>query len=236
LHNKVAIHVFLAGQSQSIKLALHAGGPTLVHGTVIYFVNTTIHTVTIHTDLSPSVYINDIVRKAHTRANMIHRCFLSRNVTLLVRAFVTYVRPLLEYNSVVWSPGLVRDVMLIEQVQRRFTKRLRGFRNISYAERLKLLNLDTLEARRLKFDLIYCYKIIFGLVPVNSDEFFELATSRTRGHPFKLYKHFSSSTRSSFVSERIINSWNRLPDSVDFSSLHKFRNSIDAIDCSLLTG
>jgi len=100
------------------------------------------------------VYINDIVRKAHTWANMIHRCFLSRNVTLLVRTFVTYVRPLLEYNSVMWSPGLVRDVTLIEQVQRRFTKRLWGFRNISYAERLKLLNLDTLEARRLKFDLI----------------------------------------------------------------------------------
>jgi len=92
----------------------------------------------------------------------------------------------------VWSPGLVRDVTLIEQVQRKFTKRLRGLRNISYTERLKLLNLDTLEDRRLKFDLIYCYKIIFGLVHVNRDEFFELATSRTRGHPFKLYKRFSS--------------------------------------------
>ena len=51
----------------------------------------------------------------------------------------------------------MRDITLIEQVQRRFTKRLRGYRNISYAERLRLLNLDTLEARRLKFDLIYCY-------------------------------------------------------------------------------
>jgi len=122
-------------------------------------------------------------------------------------------------------------------VQRRFTKRLRDFRNISYAERLKLLNLDTLEDRRLKSDLIYCYKIMFGLVCVNSDEFFELATSHTRGHPFKLYKHFSSSSaRSSFFSERLINCWNQLPNSSDFSSLHKFKNSLNAIDCSLLTG
>ena len=65
-----------------------------------------------------------------------------------------------EYNCVVWSPSLMRDITLIEQVERRFTKRLRGYRNISYAERLRLLNLDTLEARRLKFDLIYCYKIV----------------------------------------------------------------------------
>jgi len=34
---------------------------------------------------------------------MIHRCFVSRNVELLTRAFVAYVRPLLEYNSTtVW--------------------------------------------------------------------------------------------------------------------------------------
>jgi len=55
----------------------------------------------------------DIVRKAHTRANMIHRCFLSQNINyinLLFRAFVTYVRQLLEYNCVVWSPSLVRDI------------------------------------------------------------------------------------------------------------------------------
>jgi len=85
---------------------------------------------------SPSVYINDIVRKAHAWANMIHRCFISQNVTLLVRVFVTYLCPLLEYNCVVWSPGPVRDIMLIEQVQRRFTKRLWGFCNISYGEHL----------------------------------------------------------------------------------------------------
>jgi len=78
---------------------------------------------------------------------------------------------------------------------------------------LFLLNLDTLEDRRLKFDLIYCYKIIFGLVRVNRDELFELATSRTRGHPSKLYKRFcSSSARSLFFSERLINCWNQLPN------------------------
>jgi len=66
---------------------------------------------------------------------------------------------------------------------------------------------------------------------------FEFATSPTRGHPFKLYEHFSSSSaRSSCFSERLINCWNQLPNSGDFSSLHKYKNSLDAIDCSLLTG
>jgi len=43
--------------------------------------------ITVCSNLSFSEHIKDIVRKAHQRANMIHRCFVSRNVNLLVRAF-----------------------------------------------------------------------------------------------------------------------------------------------------
>jgi len=73
------------------------------------------------------------------------------------------------------------------------------------------------------------------LVRVNWDYFFVMATSRTRGHPFKLYKVFSSSTGASFFSERWINRWNRLPDSVNFTSLPCFKRSLDTVDFSLLS-
>jgi len=63
---------------------------------------------------------------------------------------------------------------VIEKVQRRFTKRLRGFNNLSYGSRLARLGLCTLELRRLHFDLILCYKIVFGLVHVNCDVFLPL--------------------------------------------------------------
>ena len=36
--------------------------------------------ITITCELSPSPHINDVVTKAHCRANMIHRCFVSRNI------------------------------------------------------------------------------------------------------------------------------------------------------------
>ena len=42
----------------------------------------------VNKDLSPSEHITDIVVRAHRLANLIiHRCFVSRNVTLLLRAF-----------------------------------------------------------------------------------------------------------------------------------------------------
>jgi len=196
--------------------------------------------ITVTMDLSPATYINEIVVKAHQRANMIHRCFVSQNVQLLTRAFVTYVRPLLEYNSIIWSPSLKRDIALIEQVQRRFTKRLPGLKQLPYDERLLLLNLDTLELRRIRTDLIWCYKIVFGLVHIDVKEFFQLRSNDagTRGHPYKLFKVFNKcSVRSKYFSERVINTWNRLPPkTVDFSSLGRFRKSIESVELTVLTG
>ena len=40
------------------------------------------------------------------RANSILRCFVSRDPQSLTKTFVTYVRLLLEYNSIIWSPHL----------------------------------------------------------------------------------------------------------------------------------
>ena len=124
--------------------------------------------VTVTSDLSPSVHIHDIVAKAHQRSNAIHRCFLSRNVSLLTGAFLVYVRPLVEYNSIVWSP---HDINSVESIQRRFTKRLPGFGKYTYSKPLELLNLPSLELRRLHFDLVGTYKIIFGHVDMRSGDF-----------------------------------------------------------------
>jgi len=108
-----------------------------------------------------------------------------------------YVRPIIEHNSVVWSPSALHDIDAIERVQKRFTKRLSGFRNCSYEVRSKRLNLQSLELRRLLSDLIWCYKIVFGLVDMNSHDFFMQNTVNiTRGHGYKLFKRSTSGVRS----------------------------------------
>ena len=38
-----------------------------------------------------------------------------------------YVRPLLEYNAIIWSPTSLKYIEKCERIQRYFTKRLRGF-------------------------------------------------------------------------------------------------------------
>jgi len=133
---------------------------------------------------------------------------------------VTYVRPILEYN-IIWSPSLVCHIEQLEKVQRLFTKRLRSMKSLSYNRRLLQLGLPSLELRRLHLDLVFCYKIVFGLVSVNLDDSFEIrSVLGTRGHPFKLFKpRCSSNIRNTFFAERVINIWNSLPSTVNFFTL-----------------
>ena len=49
-------------------------------------------------------YINEIVGRAYQRVNLLFRSFVSQNVSILTRAFLTYVRPILEYCTSIWSP------------------------------------------------------------------------------------------------------------------------------------
>ena len=77
----------------------------------------------------------------------------------------------------------------LESVQHSFTKGLSGM-SFSYSERLnlRLLNLDSLEMRRLRADLILFFKILKVIVDVDSSEFFERITPAfvTRGHRYML--------------------------------------------------
>jgi len=99
-----------------------------------------------------------------------------------VRAFLVYVRPIVEYNSIIWSPSTARDIDAVASVQRRFTKRLPTLKNLSYRERLKrlkCLNIFSLKHRRLHTDFFWCYKVVFILVYINLNDLFVLALAST---------------------------------------------------------
>jgi len=92
--------------------------------------------------------------------------------------------------------------------------------------------------RRLHLDLVFCNKIVFGIVHISSDDLFTFSTvAHTRGHGYKLYKpRCVSSVRRNFFVERIINVWNFLSHTVDFSSLSKFKRSLNRVDFSAFYG
>jgi len=126
---------------------------------------------------------------------------------------------------------LLKDITTTEKVQRRFTKRLRDMSKLTYHQRLVKFDLESLELRRIRADLVFAYKIIFGLTDVNSADIFTVGASNSRrGHRYKLYMPYSKSTaRHNYFNHRVGRIWNALPcDEVDFSSLRRFRNSLTA--------
>ena len=72
---------------------------------------------------------------------LIRRSFSFLNCDLFKRLYTTFVRPHLEYAQVVWSPHLVKQVKMIENVQIRATKLVDGLSDLDYPERLKKLEL-----------------------------------------------------------------------------------------------
>ena len=60
--------------------------------------------------------------------------------------------------------------------------------HLHYTERLELLGLERLESRRIRADVLFTYKLLFGLTALHSDDFFILRESTcTKGHPYKCY-------------------------------------------------
>jgi ribonuclease P/MRP protein subunit RPP40 len=180
--------------------------------------------------LNFSAHCSKIVSSASQRVGLIYRAFACRDLSFMCKMFVTYVRPILEYNCEIWSPLFLKDIDLLERVQRRFLKKINGFGNYSYRERLAFSNLESLELRRIKRDVVFVFKIMHRVVNLSFDDFFKFAVDRgLRGNSRKLYP---SLVRKSVVANhfcnRVVNVWNALPDGVVCAgSLPLFKKKLD---------
>ena len=52
----------------------------------------------------------NITKVANVRCNLIMKCFHSHDYKLIIKAFKTYIRPILEYGTTVWSPKNIGDI------------------------------------------------------------------------------------------------------------------------------
>ena len=172
------------------------------------------------------------VKKANGIMGLIRRSFSFLDGETFKKLYTSFVRPHLEYANPVWSPHLRKHIRLLESVQERATKLVDGLKNLEYTERLKKLDLPTLQHRRQRGDMIQVWKHFNTYDHSTLSSRFRPIPRVTRTHPFQLTrnkaKDGSMGVQSNSFYFRVVNDWNK-PDRevVESQNINTFKARID---------
>ncbi|KFQ71795.1 hypothetical protein N335_08008, partial [Phaethon lepturus] len=175
-------------------------------------------------------------QKANCILGCVQRRVASRSREVILPLCSALVRPQLESCVQLWSPQHGKDMDLLERVQRRATKMIRGTEHLSCEDRLRELGLFSLE-KRLRGDLIAAFQYLKGTSRKDGDRLFIRACcSKTRGNGFKLKEgKFQLDLRKKFFAKRVVIHWHRLPrEVVDAPTLETFQMRLDGALCNLI--
>lgn len=141
--------------------------------------------VTIQNDLKWHSHISNITKKANKTLGMLRRCLHEANFRTKHLAYVTVVRPILEYACQVWSPYLKGQRDALERVQRRAVRWMcRLARLDSVSDKMVDVDIKELAVRREELDLYFLRKAEFGMVEMcirDYVNFNEHHNTRSRG-------------------------------------------------------
>jgi ribonuclease P/MRP protein subunit RPP40 len=193
--------------------------------------------VIINDDLKPSLQCARAAAKANQVLGQIARGVSYRDKETMLRLYKTYVRPHLEYCQAAWSPWLLGDQKILEQVQHRAVKLMTNLRSKTYEGKLKELGLTTLLERRKRGDMITMFRIMTGKDKVDPSLWFRMpiprggaASTRQNTEFLNVEKPLRSNweLRRNQFSQRVVDDWNLLPDWVkQATSVNSFKNNID---------
>ena len=125
----------------------------------------------------------------------------------------------IDYGVSLWSPYRQKDIAIVENIQRRFTKMITGLFKHSYEERLQILGLRTLHERRRRIDLTQAFKIMTGADKVQGQLFTKVSDSHTKTTRQATRENLVVTKphldiRKYFFSCRVVKDWNCLPHSL----------------------
>ena len=169
--------------------------------------------ITVSDDLKWAKHIALCVKKANRMIGLIRHTFSHMDKDMFLCLYKSLVRPLLEYNPQVWNPYMVKDIAVLEKVQRRATKLVPELHDMPYEHRLKSLGLYSLQHRRQRGDMITVFKILNAMVDTDKDKYCPpyISSQTTRSHNLKIKgKTSRTEVRRNFFTQRIVSPWNTL--------------------------
>ena len=222
-------HVLTLGRFENIR---HAHRYTICYNEMDHVFNEKDLGVTIDAELKFEEHISRKVRIANAIVGQIRRSFSYLDCDTFRRIYTAFVRPHLEYGQAVWSPHLLRNINMLENVQVRATKLVDGLSHMEYSDRLKRLNLPTLAFRRRRGDMIEMYKHFNTYDKSTISSTFHPRERLSRQHNFQLRppksKDGTRGLQTNSFYHRVATTWNNLPNEVvESENVNTFKNSLD---------
>ena len=177
-------------------------------------------------------HIDKITKSCRQLCGWILSVFHTRDKATMLTIFNSLVLSKLEYCSEVWSPYQTKLIVQIEQIQRYFTSRISGLRDLDYWARLRKLGIMSIQRRREKTLIIHVWKILHNFYPNSTKLEFKLhhrtnsIKAKIKSLP-KVRGHILTCFDESFTI-RAAKLWNILPANIThISSLSLFKSCLE---------
>ena len=143
-----------------------------------------------------SQYITKITKKANSTIGFLRWNLKSCPQDCRKSAYISLVRSVLDYGSIIWDPYLSCDIEKLERVQRQAARFITGDYHSreegSVTGMLDMLELETLQRRRNMCRLFFLFKVVERLVPaINPEEYLKPQKQKRRIKP-RTYENFKS--------------------------------------------
>ena len=116
-------------------------------------------------NLTFSAHIDKVYNKVRQMGGWILRTFNSRSKDILVPLWISLVQPHLDYCSQLWAPSKHTEISKLESLLRTYTNNIKVIRHLDFWERIKVLNMYSIQRRMERYKIIYIFKILEKLVP-----------------------------------------------------------------------